>query len=183
MAFFSFLYRHGLWVGPLAFAAGVFCLGQCIAGLVRTSRQARLVAAPFVANQEVDLPEAGPVVLAMETPIFSGPVLLPFRGLEFELLGPDGAPAPRRTTFHGTTKGFSRSTTDLREFDVALPGRHRLQVQGLGDYRGKAEDVRLLLSRPHFGRSLALVLGVVGTAVVTIGSVVLFFLRLFRVAS
>src|SRR5512139_1630444 len=122
------LYRHGVAIGVLGFGLFAFLLVQCIAGVVRTGRQARLFSVPLVESQEVAFAEAGRVVLAMEGPLLSRR----FAGLEYELVGPDGTKVPQRSTlFRARTTGFSRAKLELKVFEIGTPGRHVFRIVGL----------------------------------------------------
>lgn len=173
--FLAHLYRHGIAIGALGFGLFAFLLVQCIAGVIRTGRQARLFSVPLVERQEVTFAEAGRVVLAMEGPLLSRR----FAGLEYELVGPDGAKAPQRSAlFRARTTGFSKARLELKVFEVRVPGRYVFRILGLaGAQLGDAEH-RMVFTRPHLATSLAYVVGIVLSAGLAIASVVLFFLRL-----
>ena len=178
MTLLSSLFRHAAWIAGPALAASVWLLLHCIAGVVRTERQARLLGVPLVPRQEVDLPEAGRVVLAMEGPILSRR----FAGLEFELVGPEGgADRGRPVLFRARTSGFSKAKMGLRMFDVPVPGRRELRIHNLGEPRPGDEEHRIVLERPHLAASLGYVLGIVLSAGVAITSRVLLLQRLLGV--
>lgn len=174
MAFLSFVARNAYWIAPPAFALAVYLLVQCIAGVIRTGRQARLVSLPLAAEQVVELPEAGEVVLAMEGPILSRRP----SGLEYRVVGPDGAELSRRIAlFHATSSGVTRATKELRVFHVTTPGRHVLRIEGLGAPRPRDDEHRMIFTRPHLATSVAFVVGMVLTGALTILSIVLFAMR------
>jgi hypothetical protein len=169
------LWRHFGWIGALVLVASAWLLVRCIAGVVRTGKEARLLDVPLVARQEVRLGGAGPVVLEMEGPVFTRP----FAGLEFELVGPDGVPVPRRSVlFRMSRSGFTRGTLELRSFDVAVPGPHLLRVDGLSGDRPRDAECRLILKRPNRAASVAWVVGIVLSGGLAIASLVLTILRL-----
>ena len=179
MAFLSFIYRHAYWVAPAAFALSVSLLVQCIAGVIRTGRQARLFAVPLAASQEIELPEAGEVVLAMEGPILSRR----FAGLRYALTGPGGADVSQRSClFRATTSGGTRATMELKVFHVMTPGRHLFRIEGLGGARPSDAAHRMVFTRPHLGTSMAYVVGIVLSSCLTVSSVVLLALRAAGVA-
>jgi hypothetical protein len=178
MATLSSLLRQATWIAGATLAASVLSLVHCISAVVRTERQARLLGVPLVPRQEVDLPEAGRVVLALEGPILSRRLA----GLEFELVGPGGsADRGRPLLFRARTTGFSRAKVDLRMFDVAVPGRHGLRIHGLGEARPGDEDHRVVLERPHLAATMGYVLCIVLSAGVAVASLVLLLQRLLGI--
>lgn len=174
----AFVYRHGVWFAVPAFAAGVFLLVQCVGGLVRTGRQARLFAVPLADSQQVAFADAGPVVLEMEGPLFSRRMA----GLKYALVGPDGVPVRSRPAlFRASTSGVSKGTLELRVFEIARPGAHVFRIEGLGAARDRDAEHRMIFKRPHLGTSIALVVGIVASSALAIGSIVLFALRVANV--
>jgi hypothetical protein len=171
----SFIYRYGVWMSIPAFVIFVTLLIFCIARVVRTMRQARLLDVPLLPQQEVEFREAGRVVLAMEGPFFSRR----FAGLEYELVGPDGISVQsRRALFRARSSSFTKAKMELRVYNVTAPGRHLFQIRNIGDEQPTDAEHRMVFTRPHLGRSIAYVIGIVLTAMVAIGSIVLFSLRL-----
>jgi hypothetical protein len=177
MALLSSLYRHGIWIGFFSFAVSAYLLAHCIAGVIRTERQARLFSVPLVESQEVELAEAGPVVLAMEGPMLSRR----FARLEYELVGPDGAPVGMRSVlFRTRTTGFTKATMTLKELEVATPGRHLFRIHGLDGSRPGDDGCSMVFMRPHLATTMSYVLGIVFSSMFAIGSLVLFLLRVVQ---
>jgi hypothetical protein len=171
----SFVYRYGIWISVPVFVISVVWLVWCIARVVRTMRQARIVGVPLLDRQEVEFTEAGRVVLAMEGPFLSRR----FARLEFELIGPDGMTVEsRRPLVRGRSSGFRKAKLDLRVYSVTTPGRHSFQIRNLEGEKPSDDQHRMVFTRPHLGRALAYVIGIVLGAMSMIGSIVLFFLRL-----
>jgi hypothetical protein len=180
MAFLSSIFRHGLWIAPPSLGISILLLGHCIAGVIRTGRQARLFSVPLVERQQVEFAEAGPVVLAMEGPISSRR----FAGLDFGLVGPDGADVgSRRALLRATTTGFTKATKELRVFEIAVPGRHVFRIHGLSGQAPRDGEHRMVFTRPHLARSMGYVLGIVLSGVLVILSIVLLGLRLSRASA
>jgi hypothetical protein len=174
-ALLSSIYRHGIWIGFLAFVVSVYLLAHCISGVIRTERRARLFSVPLVESQEVELAEAGPVVLAMEGPILSRR----FARLEYELVGPDGAPVSMRSVlFRARTTGFTKATMTLKELEIATPGRHLFRIHGLDGSRPGDAECSMVFMRPHLATTMGYVLGIVFSSMVAIASLVLFLLRI-----
>jgi hypothetical protein len=175
MVVLSFIYGYGIWISVPAFVISTVWLVWCIARVVRTMRQARIVSVPLLDRQEVEFAEAGKVVLAMEGPFLSRR----FAGLEFELIGPDGMTVEsRRPLVRGRSSGFRKAKLDLRAYSVTTPGRHIFQIRHLEGEKASDDQHRMVFTRPHLGRALTYVIGIVLGAMLMIGSIVLFFLRL-----
>lgn len=175
MAILSFIYTNGIWVAIPSFALGVMLLVRCITGVVRTVREARLFSVPLLDRQEIDFVEAGRVVLAMEGPLFSRR----FAKLHYELTGPDGmAVTGRSVLFRATTTGLTKARMELKVYKIANPGRHVFQIRGLGGAKPSDPEHSMVFMRPHLGRTVMYILGIILAAFFTVGSIVLFSLRL-----
>lgn len=175
MVILNFIYQYGIYVGGAGFILCATLLGYCIAGVMRTLRQAQLFSLPLVERQEIDFAEAGRVVLCMEGPILSRR----FAHLEYDLTGPGGTVVKSRPAlFRSTSSGFSKARMELKVYEIACPGRYLFQIRGLGVAQPADSEHRMVFTRPHLRRSMAYVLGIVLTACLTIGSIVLFFMRL-----
>jgi hypothetical protein len=145
--------------------------------VVRTERQARLFSVPLVERQEVELAEAGPVVLAMEGPILSRR----FAGLEYELVGPYGAPVGMRSVlFRARTTGFTKATMTLKELEIATPGRHLFRIHGLDGSRPGDDGCSMVFMRPHLATTMGYVLGIVFSSMFAVAGLVLFLLRIVQ---
>jgi|MudIll2142460700_1097286.scaffolds.fasta_scaffold24527_2 hypothetical protein len=174
MSFLSFLYRNGLRVSIPVFLLSAVLLVFFISNVVRVVREAPLLSVPLLGEQEIEFAEAGPVVLCIQGPRAS----LRFANLNFELIG-KGAPLEgRRVWFRGRTSGISWVRMEDRSYTIPWTGRYVLQIKGLEP--GNAVDSRhqIVFVRPHLGRSIGYVIGIVAASLLFIGSVVLFFLRL-----
>jgi len=175
MAFLSVIYKHGIWISIPAFIFFVILLIICITGVVRTGRQARLLSVPLVDRQEIEFIEVGRVVLCMEGPILSRR----FAKLEYELTGPDGVSAKSRPVlFRASTTSLTKAKMELRVYEVTHLGRHIFQIRGLGGEKPSDAGHRMVFTRPNLARSMAYVIGIVFASIFTIGSIVLFFMRL-----
>lgn len=175
MIVLSFIYRYGIWISVPAFISFLVLFILSIAGVVRTMRQARLFSAPLLPTQEVVFTETGRVVLAMEGPFFSRR----FVKLEYELIGPDGMTAESRPAFfHARSSSLTKARMELRVYDVVTPGRYAFQIGNLEGEKPSDAEHSIVFTRPHLGQSIAYVFGIVFTAMFTIGSIVLFFIRL-----
>ena len=101
-----------------------------------------------------------------------------FANLEYELTGPDERVLRSRPVlFRSSTSGFSKAIMELRVYEIAQPGRHVFEIRGLGDERPADAEHRMVFTRPHLARSMAFVIGIVFSAALSIGSLVLFLMR------
>ncbi len=178
MAFLSFLYKYGIWISVPVFILSVLLLVRCITGVIKAEKETRLVSLPLLDRQEIDFALEGSVVLCMEGPILSRR----FANLEYELTGPDGRVVRSRPVlFRSSTSGLSKAIMELRVYEIAQPGRHVFESRGPGDERPSDTEHRMVFTRPHLARSMAFVLGIVFSAMLTIGSLVLFLMRVVGV--
>jgi hypothetical protein len=118
------------------------------------------------------------VVLCTEGPLLSRR----FAKLAYELAGPGGmAVKSRFSLFRATTSGISKARMEYKVYEITCPGRHVFKIRDLeGESPSDAEHC-IVFMRPHLGRSMMYVIGIVIAAGSTIGSIVLFFLRVFDV--
>jgi len=178
MTILTSIYQYGISLGIAGFILCGFLLGYCIYGVVRTMRQARLFSVPLVDRQEIDFVEAGRVVLCMEGPLLSRR----FAHLEYNLTGPDGMAAKSRIALlRARSSNFTKARMELRVYDIARPGRYVFQILGLEGAKQSDGEHKMVFTRPHLLRSMLYLLGIVLAACLTIGSIVLFFLRLASV--
>lgn len=80
--------------------------------------------------------------------------------------------------FRWAASDFNKATLELRVYGIAQPGRHLFEIRGLGDEKPSATEHRMVFTRPHMARSMFYVLGIVFSAALTIGSLVLFLMRI-----
>ena len=174
MAFLSFLYKYGIWISVPVFILSVLLLVRCITGVIKAEKETRLVSLPLLDRQEIDFAVEGSVVLCMEGPMLSRR----FANLEYGLTGPDGRVVRSRPVlFRSSTSGFSKAIMELRVYEIAQPGRHVFEIRGLGDERPSDAEHRMVFTLPHLARSMAFVIGIVFSAALSIGSLVLFLMR------
>ncbi len=176
---FTNLYRHWIWIGPFIFVLAAAALIYAISGVAATVKRARLFQVPLSAKQEVQFDNAGRVVLCTEGPRLS----TRFASVKFELRGVDGDPVPgRRALFRARTSGISTARTEHTIFEIPRPGRYVLAMNGLGPARDTDRKHAVLFMAPHMARAMCFVVGIVVSSVLTIGSLVLFLLRLLQAA-
>ena len=67
---------------------------------------------------------------------------------------------------------------ELLVFTLQTPGQYLLRVKNLGASRDDNIQHKIVFSRPHLPRTIGFILGIILSAGLMIGSVVLFILRL-----
>ena len=168
------------WLLSALFLLSVAALCMLIRAVLATLRAARLCDVPLLANQQVEFPTAGRVVLCMEGPRFTPR----FRKLTYELRLPDGtAIAGHRILFRTVTSGISKTRVTLRTYDLPHAGRYRLDIHSLEPTDVNAPQHRIVFMRPHLARSVALVVGITFVSMLAIASLVFFLLSVMPTAA
>jgi hypothetical protein len=176
MFLLSLIYRNGIWISVPVFILSAAALVYLIKDVIKVMREAHLISVPLVEEQEVEFTEPGRVVLCVEGPLFT----TQFARLSYRLIGSDGRPVEsRRSWFRSRSSGLSKVRMELEYYRITSPGSHGLQIQGLRPGEEPGADNRIVFMRPHLARSLVRVVGIVLASVLLIGSLVLFFMRLF----
>ncbi len=175
MPFLSSLYRRGLWIAGPVFGLGLALLVLSIGGVSRAVRRAEITSVTLAERQELDFPAAGRVVLCSEGPRLSRR----FAGLRYALIGPGGAEiAGRRVAFRTVRSDLDKVRLAYAEYALPRAGRYVLEVRGLPERYPPDERFSVVFMWPYLGRSMAGVAGILVSAFLLIGSLVLFFLRL-----
>jgi hypothetical protein len=156
------------------FIASVAALVYLILDVIRVVKQARLTSVPLVEKQDLELAEAGRVVLCMEGPLFT----TRFANLSYTLIGPEGNPAEkRRSWFRSHTSSFSKVRMELQYYKIPRPGQYTLHIAGLEPGEKPDHNHRIVFMLPHLARSVVHVIGIVLSSMLLIGSLVLFLMR------
>ncbi len=175
MAFLNAIYRNGIWLSIPLFIIFAGLLIFSIIGLVRLGAASHLVTLPLLEQQPVRFSEDGRVALSLEGPRLSSR----FSELAFELVAPDGKILPGSTAWlHSRSSGMSTIKIELLVFTLQAPGQYLLRVKNLGANREEDEGIRIIFSKPHLLQTVSLILGIILSAGLMIGSLVLFILRL-----
>jgi hypothetical protein len=175
MLFLLYIYRNGLWISVPLFIISVALLVTFILSVIRVVRQAHLLSVPVIEQQEIEFSEAGRVILCTQGPLLS----FRFAKLDYELTG-GGIPVESRTTwFHAKTSGFSWVRMEVKAYRIPMPGRYLLRIKGLEPGSAGDSDHQIVFMKPHLACSIGYVIGIVLTGLLSIGSIVLFSLRLF----
>jgi len=174
MAFLEFIWAYAIWVAVPGFFLGVALLVWCIVDLVRVIRASVLIRLPLAAENPITVNQPGPVVLCIEGPLFS----TRFAGFGYDMVSENGEPVPcRRLLFRATTSGFTTARMELRRFRVDRPGDYTLRVTGIGEHQPRDSEHHFVLVKPHLPAVLAHILGIIASAWLTIGSIVMFGIK------
>ncbi len=175
MPFLSWIYRNGIWISVPLFIVSTALLAFFILDVVKGVKQAHLFSVPLLGHQEIEFAEEGRVVLCTQGPLLS----FRFAKLDYELTGNNGMPVEGRTPwFHSRTSGLSWMRMEEKIYRIPMPGRYILRIKGLQPGSAADSEHRIVFMRPHLARSIGCVIGIVVSAMLFIGSIVLFFLRL-----
>jgi len=141
----NFFYRNGLWVSWPFFGLGLFLLWTFIATATKMGERNRICSLPLVAEQRVDFPGAGKVVLWPEGPRAT----TRFGGLGFELRGSDGTVLKGQPVLvRNRPSGVAKVKISDRTFDIPHAGGYTLMTPGLAEPRAGHLPVRHPLQIP-----------------------------------
>ena len=120
---------HWLWITIPVSVIGLFAVPFLAWSLYVSQRDSVLVSVPLVAEQDIDIPDSGTMLLHAEGPRMT----TVFGDLDYRLTDlSDNRDVPlAMVLFRQKSSGLSRVRLSLRSFDVARPGRYRLTVTGL----------------------------------------------------
>ena len=149
------------------FLGSAWLLAKSISGLVRLVRGSVVLSQPVRPLMELRLTQLGPYQVGVEGKRFSRD----FAGLAFELRSPRGGSLPLpRILVRTSVNGISRSRVTLRSFEADEPGVYSLAVRGIGPDHNP--DNRIVITRPMAGSMVGLILAIIVTAALAIGSLV-----------
>ncbi len=175
MSFLPYIYRNGIWISIPLFFLAVVLLAHFILNVMKVVRQARMFSVPLLGEQEIQFTEEGRVVLCTQGPLLS----FRFAKLRYELTGENGMPVESRTTwFHSRTSGLTWVRMEVKSYRIPMPGHYILRIKGLEPGSTPDADHQIVFMRPHLAKSIAYVIGIVLSGSLSVGSIVLFFLRL-----
>jgi hypothetical protein len=177
---FSMFYRNALWITAPLFVTAVVLLSFFILKIIRLEKKSQLLSLPLLEEQTIAFSEAGPVILCIKGPRFTSR----FAKFTYELKTADGTPVSGRALlFRATTTGISTVTMAIRKYEIPRAGSYILRIQGLKTDKNKVNAIddqcAIIFTRPHLARAIGNVIGIVFSALLTIGSLVFFLMRLF----
>jgi len=154
----SFFSPHMAWLFAAVSICSAVVLGFTIRGVVRLVRQSRILSVPLREEQDIEFAESGRVVLCLEGPLFTRR----FARLGYELAAADGSPVSGRPAlFHARTSGFSTVRMEMRVYGIPRPGRYRLRIRGLENSTEADSRECIVFMRPHLGRAVCFIIGIV----------------------
>jgi len=172
-AFFS---KYGMYVAIPGFLLGLGLLIYFITSVIKLVDNSRILSVPLIERQLIEFPEARKVILCGEGPRFTRR----FAKLEFLLKMEDGSSIDGRTIWiHSLISGISKVRIDLKSFQIPRPGCYWLEIQGLKESSDSDTEHRIVFMKPYLFRTIGYILGILFSAFLFIGSLVLFFLNLF----
>lgn len=146
------------WILPLIYISSFVLAIHFIRRLTRVIREAHVLSVPLVEQQNVDFTETGKIILCSKSP----PLSMRFFRLGYELTGLTGVPLVGKQRWFGArTSGFSWVRTELWSYDIPMPGSYRLRISGLRLNDKPDEKHKIVFMKPHLGRSLGYVVGIV----------------------
>jgi hypothetical protein len=152
---------------------GAALLGYSIMRLLAVVRASVIARVPAVPEQDVDLKEAGQIVLCIETTHFGSA----FAGVDFALRDSAGRDVPSAPiVFRTKVSGFARVRLSVRAFEIVRPGRYRLVASGIPPGRDMSESA-LVFTRPFAAAMVFWILAIVLGGFGLIGGTVLSALR------
>lgn len=176
--FFSIFYKYALGITAPFIPIGLMLLGFFILRVLKILKNAHLFRVPLLAEQTIEFPEAGRVILCGQGPR----ITRRFWRLSYALSTKDGHPIHGSARlFRAQTTGFTWSRRELRSFDIVQPGQYCLQVHGLGPAQPRDADHWLVFMRPHLLRTMGCVIGMIFSSGLFLVSLVFFLLKLLGV--
>jgi hypothetical protein len=171
----SIFSKYGIPIAVPCFFVGIILLIYFIAGVIKVVDRARILSVPLLEHQIVEFPEARKVILCGEGPRFTSR----FAKLDFVLKTEDGTPVDGRTIWiHWRNSGISKVRIELKSYQIPRAGRYRLKIQGLGDPHDNDAEHQIVFMKPHLIKSIGYIIGIILSALLFIGSMVLFILSL-----
>lgn len=171
----SFFQNYGMYIAIPGFLLGFGLLIYFITNVVKLVDNARIFSGPLIERQLIEFSEARKVILCGEGPRFTRR----FAKLEFLLNMEDGSPINGRTIWiHSLISGISKVRIDLKSFQIPKPGRYWLEIQGLGELSDSDAEHRIVFMKPYLFQMLGYIFGIIFSALLLVGSMVLFFLNL-----
>jgi hypothetical protein len=156
--------RWWLFVTIPGCAIGIGLIVTGIMRLLRTIRVPELARLPLIAEQNLDLPDGGPLIFALEKPRFQrvqANALNPF-GLSVTIEDAAGrAEKARPVLMPVVVEGLSRTRVEIASLPASQPGRYRLRLAGLAsdfDMTGSFIVVSRPVSRSALALSIVLII-------------------------
>jgi hypothetical protein len=169
------LSRSWLFLTAPACLAGIGLIVASVLFLLRTIRVPEFARLPLVAEQDVDLEDAGPLSFVIDHPRFSTVQASAFKpfALSVSLENAAGRVVNAdKALMPVSVQGISRTSVDIASLASIEPGRYRLRVGGL------APDVEnmdsfLVIKRPVEKLKMVLaILGIIASSALALGGLI-----------
>ena len=169
------LSRWWLLLTAPACVAGIGLIVASVLFLLRIIRVPEFARLPLVAEQDVDLEDAGPLMFVIDKPRFSNVQASTFKpfALAVSLENAAGRVVNAdKTLMPMTVQGISRTRFDVASLSSIEPGRYRLRVTGLAaDVDGT--DSFLVIARPvEKWKMVAAILGIIASSALALGGLI-----------
>ena len=169
------LSRWWLLLTAPACVVGIGLIVASVLFLLRTIRVPEFARLPLVAEQDVDLQDAGPLMFVIDKPRFSNVQASTFKpfALAVSLENAAGQVVNAdRALMPVTVQGVSRTRFDVASLASIEPGRYHLRVAGLAS-DVDSTDTYLVIARPvEKGKMVAAILGIIASSAVALGGLI-----------
>ena len=169
------LSRAWLFLTAPACVIGLGLIVVSVLFLLRTIRVPEFARLPLVAEQDVDLADAGPLTFVIDKPRFSNVQASTFKpyALAVNLEDSTGRVVTTDKAFMPVTvQGVSRTRFDVASVASIEPGRYRLRVTGLAP-DVDSTDSYLVITRPmEKWKMVAAILAIIASAALALGGLI-----------
>jgi hypothetical protein len=169
------LSRSWLFLTAPACVIGLGLIVASVVFLLRTIRVPEFARLPLVAEQDVDLADAGPLTFVIDKPRFSNVQASTFKpfALAVSLENAAGRVVTAdKALMPVSVQGVSRTRFDVASLASIEPGRYRLRVTGLAS-DVDSTDSYLVIARPMDKlKMVAAILGIIASSALALGGLI-----------
>jgi hypothetical protein len=169
------LSRWWLLLTAPACLAGIGLIVASVLFLLRTIRVPEFARLPLIAEQDVDLQDAGPLMFVIDKPRFSNVKASVFKPFALAVSLEDAAGRvvnADKTLMPMTVQGISRTSFDIATLASIEPARYRLRVAGLAP-DVETTDSFLLITQPVVKwKMVAAILAIIASSALAIGGLI-----------
>ena len=169
------LSRSWLFLTAPACVIGLGLIVASVLFLLRTIRVPEFARLPLVAEQDVDLADAGPLTFVIDKPRFSNIQASAFKPFALSISLEDAAGRAIKADpvlVPVTVQGIGRMRVDVASLASIEPGRYRLRVDGLASDVG-SKDSFLVITRPIAKwKMVATILGIIVSSALALGGLI-----------
>ena len=169
------LSRWWLLLTAPACVAGIGLIVVSVLFLLRTIRVPEFARLPLVAEQDVDLQDAGPFMFVVDKPRFRNVQASAFKPFALTVSLEDAtghATETDRVLMPMSVEGMSRTQVDVARLESIEPGRYRLRVAGLAP-DVESTDSFLVITRPVAKwKMVAEILAIIASSALALGGLI-----------